>query len=268
MPIVRPPIVRSIRASAPPALAALALVAAATALPAQRPVPEPAARRPPGPESVAAVRTGPAEVTIRWTPVEGASAYEIGRHAPPNGWQRAGRVAAGQTEFRDAGRDLAVPHLYRVVALVGVLASLPTTSDTVGGPPGAAGDTPGDAAPAGGPGAPGADPKGARGECSREARRQVICRSGSVDWAAGRGTSVQAEVGCPAGFQGISGGSSGNTPFGVRSEYPQGAWGNFRWTVSVAPLWGDGPVPDALRDAVARRPGGYVEAIIVCQRLP
>lgn len=243
--------------SAPRVLVALLLATAALPLHAQRPVPEPATRRPPGPETVTAVRTGPTEVTIRWTPVEGASGYEIGRHAPPNGWQRAGRVGAGVTAFRDAGRNLAVPHRYRVVALVGALATLPAMSDTVGG----------SGAPVGG-GAGGSDhPTTPGGSCLRRPDRSVVCHGGARDWDASRGEPVLARLYCPSAHAIVSGGHSGEMPFGsVTTSWPEpGTADGDGWSILVTPVWGRGPAPDVFAPLVADgRARGRIFVKVIC----
>ena len=112
-------------------LATALILASASVLAAQRPVREPArvAERPPAPERVTAVVTGPGRVEITWDAVSGASAYDVGRMVAPNGWQRVTRVDGNTTSYVDANRDLSRAHQYQVVAIVGTMASLARRSE-------------------------------------------------------------------------------------------------------------------------------------------
>ena len=102
-----------------------------------KPRPEPVVTReqPPGPQTVTATVVAVGKVEITWDSVPGATTYHVGRLARPNGWQRMATVPATVRVVSDTGRNLNIPHIYSVVAILPTGSTRPTVSDTVQGMP-------------------------------------------------------------------------------------------------------------------------------------
>lgn len=125
----------------------LAPVAQGQSDPVQRPVRTPTVRpRPAAPATVVATVAAPATPTtpgvivVSWDPVPGATAYDVGFSAPPDGWRRITRVQAGTTRLTHPGRPAMTPHTYQVITVADDLASLPARSAEVVVPMAPAGD--------------------------------------------------------------------------------------------------------------------------------
>lgn len=131
---------REVRMSLAGRAAFLALLLSNTTLAAAqdpKPIPEPIVRReqPLGPSTVTARIVAAGRVEITWDSVPGAVTYHVARLAPPNGWQRVATVPPTTRMVADTGRNLSTAHTYQVVAMIGNVASRPTVSEPVQGPP-------------------------------------------------------------------------------------------------------------------------------------
>ena len=81
--------------------------------------------------TVTATQSGPAEVTVRWTAVPGATSYFIGRHAPPGGWQRVNSPTPTATSYVDRNVEIGRSYTYQVSAIVGDRAGPRFNSDSL-----------------------------------------------------------------------------------------------------------------------------------------
>jgi hypothetical protein len=203
-----------------------------------KPVTEPVVRttRPPGPATVTAVVTGAGEVTVTWSVVSGATAYDIGRLVPPAGWVRIGRLSGDSLRFVDRGRNLAVPHTYQVVGIVGDLASMPTRSEAVQGTA---------SLPAGG--ATTADPL----PCGGQDAVRVCYRSRR--WVGAAELAPEVSVGCPSSaYEVVSGGYIlRTTGYRLTESRPSVYNGVISWKVGMRREDGATIAPDAPQEVVA-----------------
>ena len=168
------------------------LAAAQDPKPVREPAPRAVNARPDGPATVTAKVAGPRSFVITWDSVPGATGYDIGRMAPPDGWQRVHqRVGPNVFEIHDTGRDILIPHTYRVIAIVGNLASQPTLSDPVKGEPNEA--MPGSA-------------NATTPNCLYAPDRLTMTCTLKKTWQGGAESSQGLEVGCPAGALLVTGG--------------------------------------------------------------
>jgi hypothetical protein len=69
------------------------------------------------PAQATATVTGPGEITLTWTPVQGATAYVIGRAVSPNGLQMLCRLCPTQASYLDQDITPGVRHSYTVAAI-------------------------------------------------------------------------------------------------------------------------------------------------------
>ena len=69
------------------------------------------------PAQATATVTGPGEITLSWTPVQGATAYVIGRAVSPNGLQMLCRLCPTQASYVDRDITPGVRHSYTVAAI-------------------------------------------------------------------------------------------------------------------------------------------------------
>jgi len=98
---------------------------------AQRPLPD--VTRDVGGEviSIDARQSGPAEITVSWSPVGAVSTYYIARLAPPSGWQRLYPSNPRDTVFVDRNVAIGRKYTYQVAAQIGDRVTRRITSDTV-----------------------------------------------------------------------------------------------------------------------------------------
>ena len=201
-------------------LSFLVLLPAALAAQDPKPRAEPVATtRPPAPSVTAAI-TAAGEVTVTWSAVTGASAYDIGRLVPPAGWVRIGRLAGDSLRFVDRGRNLAVAHTYQVVGIVGDLASLPGRSEPVQAETAST--------PAGG-GTTATDPL----PCGGQDAVRVCYRS--REWTGSAEIAPEVNVGCPtSAYEVVSGGFIlRTTGYRVTESRPTVYNGVVSWRVGV-----------------------------------
>lgn len=203
----------------------LAVLPAAARAQDPKPVPDPTALRnvrPPGPAVVRAMVSAPGEVTVTWDSVPGASGYDLGRLAPPAGWVRLARVPGASRQYVDRGRNLTTPHTYRVIGLVGEMASLPTQSEPVSGPPTIIA-------------APRPDPMAGRFCSGTVGDTTVESCYLTKTWADSVSTrGVQAEISCPARGA-LSGGGFSGVPAAYRvvASRPTNYNGQHSWRVEL-----------------------------------
>lgn len=236
------------------ALVPSAAMAQRTSEPVQRPAPTATVQtRPPAPRQVVARITGERQVTVTWTPVAGATAYHVGRYAPPNGWQRAGTLGGGDTAFVDGGRDLTTPHTYRVVAVVGDFASLPATSEPVSRETSTPVETPpADTVPTTTPTTPSPNDAYCMMNDAAEFRS---CKSATYRWTGAHSGIASMTATCAPGYRVVSGGYSGHFEGAIVIEssprYPES------WEVRINGI----PTPNATS-------GNSIWAVAYCQRKP
>jgi len=108
-----------------------ALVIPFTHLTAQRPLPLDRAEIVPEIPAIDARQSGPAEITVSWSPLAGVSTYYIGRLAPPSGWQRLYPTNPRDTVFIDRNVAIGRKYTYQVAAQIGTRVTRRITSDTV-----------------------------------------------------------------------------------------------------------------------------------------
>ena len=176
-------------------------------------------QQPPGPAKVTARIVDVARVLISWDSVPDADTYHVGRLAPPNGWQRVATVPATVRQVADSGRNLNTPHTYRVVAVVGDLASKPTLSEPVQGLPES--------------GAPGT--ANAPQRCETTNPMTLWCHQTKLWAGVGSATDYYVEVECPAGSYLLSGGHNARVVgFDVRISGPIAPPGSsVKWHVAL-----------------------------------
>ena len=118
--------------SSPPALAMMAaLVIPFAQLAAQRPLPVATSDADNTILSIDARQSGPAEITVSWSPVAAVTIYLISRLAPPNGWQRIYPRNLTDTLFVDRNVSVGRTYTYQVAAQIGDRVSRRIISDTV-----------------------------------------------------------------------------------------------------------------------------------------
>ena len=112
-------------------LSMAALVIPFAHLTAQRPLPQ--GTRDVGSQvlEIDARQSGPAEITVSWTPVGAVTTYYIARLAPPSGWQRLYPVNPRDTLFVDRNVAIGRKYTYQVAAQIGDRVTRRVTSDTV-----------------------------------------------------------------------------------------------------------------------------------------
>ncbi len=73
--------------------------------------------RPTPPHSVSAAETSPGEITVTWTPVDGATAYFIGRSVFPQGHHTLCSLCSTATKYVDQDLKAGAEHAYTVAAI-------------------------------------------------------------------------------------------------------------------------------------------------------
>ena len=95
------------------------------------------------PDSVSAAETSPGEITVNWSPVEGATAYFIGRVVAPSGQHTLCSLCSNATTYVDRDVKAGAEHSYSVAAFTPAGITKKTMSNRIT-PSGEKGHTPTD----------------------------------------------------------------------------------------------------------------------------
>jgi hypothetical protein len=85
----------------------------------------------PPPTSVTALQTGPGRISVSWSAVQGATAYDIARSVAPEGFRSLCSICPTSTQYVDSSVTAGVKHIYTVAAVAPQGISLRTTSAAV-----------------------------------------------------------------------------------------------------------------------------------------
>jgi hypothetical protein len=71
----------------------------------------------PPPTSVTALQTGPGRISVAWSTVQGATAYDIGRSVAPEGFRSLCPICPTSTQYVDSTVTAGAKHIYAVAAV-------------------------------------------------------------------------------------------------------------------------------------------------------